>query len=383
MTRKSNPAACELHSGQQAYAALCTTWNINSLSITKSRPFTPASVPALSHERRLRYETDSVLDAPSDPAYGTEEADPARSTVLYLAYGSNLCAETFQGVRGIKPLSQMNVLVPSLRLTFDLPGVPYSEPCFANSGVGATSDNGHYHKDRWQKGLVGVVYEVTKADYAIIIATEGGGASYQDIVVDCYEIPQGTSIIDPKPSTPALKTHTLFSPMSAPGSPPPKSGGRVSRPDPGYAQPSARYLKLITDGAAEHDMPLEYREFLAGLRPYTVTTQRQRIGQFIFLSVWMPLVLAIFSMSKTFADDKGRIPPWLVEVMAVVFKGMWGSYDLLFKPLFGDGERTVKGKSDDVEKGTDCYHGDEFPFLSKHRQKDECGTLDEKLDEDL
>ena len=54
-------------------------------------------------------------------------------TVLYLAYGSNLCAETFQGKRGIKPLAAVNVVVPSLQMTFDLPGIPYAEPCFANT----------------------------------------------------------------------------------------------------------------------------------------------------------------------------------------------------------------------------------------------------------
>ena len=54
-------------------------------------------------------------------------------TVLYLAYGSNLSAETFKGNRGIRPLSAVNVHVPSLNLTFDLAGIPYIEPCFANT----------------------------------------------------------------------------------------------------------------------------------------------------------------------------------------------------------------------------------------------------------
>ena len=108
-------------------------------------------------------------------------------TVLYLAYGSNLCYETFQKRRAIKPLSQVNVLVPELRLTFDLPGIPYAEPCFANTArrdvdqapgkleaerqALGTKKPG-YHKDRWRKGMVGVVYEVTPSDYAHIIATE-------------------------------------------------------------------------------------------------------------------------------------------------------------------------------------------------------------------
>src|SRR5271154_3155403 len=66
-----------------------------------------------------------LLDSISD---GASESQ----TVLYLGYGSNLGAETFRGKRNIKPLSQVNVVVPELSLTFDLPGIPYSEPCIGN-----------------------------------------------------------------------------------------------------------------------------------------------------------------------------------------------------------------------------------------------------------
>jgi len=70
------------------------------------------------------------------------------------------------------------VLAPSLKLTFDLPGISYLEPCFANTRYRKQSKTNDYHKDRWHKGLVGVVYEVIKVDYATIIATEGGSSGY-------------------------------------------------------------------------------------------------------------------------------------------------------------------------------------------------------------
>lgn len=298
-------------------------------------------------------------------------------TVYYLAYGSNLCAETFQGKRGIKPLAQLNVVVPELVMTFDLPGLPYVEPCFANTRYRkrATTtpvapvesdlekapllNSGgppKYHKDRWKKGLVGVVYEVTKEEYATIIATEGGGASYQDVVVDCYELPLDTDTVpeDPSLTSPPFKAHTLFSPAippSPPGQPPPKSGGRISRPDPGYAQASTRYLKLITDGADEHQLPAEYKKYLHELRSYTITTNKQKLGQFIFVSIWSPIVMTIFGMEKAFADKKGRGPAWLVELLGAVFKAVWASYDLFFKRLFGDGERTIEGDGNDGDGG--------------------------------
>jgi hypothetical protein len=70
--------------------------------------------------------------APSLPQR-TEENEEQGKTVLYLAYGSNLSAEVFRGRRGIEPISQVNVYAPELRLTFDLAGIPYLEPCFAGT----------------------------------------------------------------------------------------------------------------------------------------------------------------------------------------------------------------------------------------------------------
>jgi hypothetical protein len=278
-------------------------------------------------------------------------------TILYLAYGSNLSAETFKGNRGIKPLSAVNVHVPELSLTFDLPGIPYAEPCFANTCYRTppatehtaplpSSDN-DYHKDQWKKGLIGVVYEVTPEDYRTIIATEGGGASYQDVVVACYAIGEGDKIVDPAPSGPTFKAHTLLSPEDS-------SNGRVPRPDPSYAQASARYLKLITDGGEEHALPEEYMAYLYNLRPYTITTYRQRMGSILFLGFWFPIILALISFTKLFADEDGKIPKWLARATGFMFDTVWASYDFGFKNVFGDGERTM-GDDDDEERGVERW----------------------------
>ena len=314
-------------------------------------------------------------------------------TVLYLAYGSNLCARTFQGSRGIRPLSQINVVVPELVMTFDLAGLPYIEPCFANTKYRhpsppppSTSEKSpllpqkkpRYHKDRWKKGLVGVVYEVTKEDYAHLIATEGGGASYQDVLVDCYELPQNEETVPEFPTSPPFRAHTLYSPILPPGEPPEKAG-RFSRPDPAYAQASARYLKLITDGADEHALPGEYKDYLHQLRPYTMTTQKQKLGGWIFSMIWLPIIAAMFRLNGVFGDEDGKAPAWLVALTGMVFRGMWISYDKVLFRLFGDGERTIYEDKDegqdqdqdrvnrtlqfspspnyDVEKGKDIHEG--------------------------
>jgi hypothetical protein len=288
--------------------------------------------------------TETPLDGTKLLRSNIDAAAEKGKTVLYLAYGSNLCNETFREKRGIRPLSQVNVLVPSLRLTFDLPGVPYYEPCFGNSALRVASEEEEgegYHKDRWQKGMVGCVYEVTLTDYAHIIATEGGGASYQDILVDCYPLASDTETVPERPTSLPFKAHTLFAPLT--------KETRLSRPDPSYAQPSARYLKLITDGAAELGLPMEYQMYLNEIRPYTITSTRQMMGQKLVLGVWWPIIFAFFAISTRLQDKNGKAPKWVGVLMGWLFMGMWTSYDRVWKNVFGDGERT-EGDDEDAGK---------------------------------
>lgn len=323
------------------------------------------------------------VDIPASPPTTTLQ-DEKGASVFYLAYGSNLSAETFLGKRGIKPLSQENVCVPELKLTFDLPGIAYIEPCFANSGWRNHHDSQseaqstdiakkpRYHKDRWLKPLVGVLYELTPLDFAHVIATEGGGASYHDIIVDCYPLEPNATTVPETPTNEPIKGHTLFAPAlpnPKPPNPPPTTAinpptcvpntatptiqdinaldQRYSRPNPSYAQPSARYLKLITDGAREHALPHEYRDYIAQIRPYTPSSQKQRMGQFVFGSFWVPIIMLMFAISRRVANKEGKAPPWLVAVLGWIFASMWRSYDQLFRPVFGDGERTHHGEGDE------------------------------------
>ena len=328
-------------------------------------------VPSTFHDLLDACLKDALLDVTAITPLDLSAAKEKEKTVLYLAYGSNLCNETFRGVRGIKPLSQVNVLVPTLRLTFDLAGIPYAEPCFANSARRIPDaplpdpSEPRYHKDRWQKGLVGVVYEVTLSDYAHIIATEGGGASYHDILVDCHVLPFADTVPS-NPTTAPFKAHTLFAPTVRPDEA--RASDRTSRPDPSYAQPSARYLKLITDGAAECELPAEYQEYLHNIRPYTITTRKQAAGKALFSAIWMPFVLMIFAMSKRLQDDKGRAPKWFARLSAMIFAGMWLSYDGVFKKTFGDGERMIGDEMDG--KRMERMYRDEEPSSNGDSEKE-------------
>ncbi|KAK4098820.1 hypothetical protein N658DRAFT_509254 [Parathielavia hyrcaniae] len=379
-------------------------------------PYPPVSSIPRTSAARLSEPDVSPTPFPSEPILAKkirQDAPVKPKTVLYLAYGSNMCAETFLGMRGIRPLSQVNVSAPSLDLTFDLPGIPYREPCFANTGLRKipgrkppfdppkvppeiprppippsfpSSEDERNKEDGlarrspvWNKGLYGVVYEVTPDDYAKIVATEGGGASYHDILIPCIVLPPSVRVPEkppiPIPPTPFL-VHTLYAPRlpdtatspsrdeddgDDPSKPKPPHLSLpswltrllrpVCRPEADYAQPSARYLKLLRDGAREHELPADYQAYLGALQPYTITTGRQKWGQALFLGFWMPLLLIGMTCGRLFADERGRSPPWLVGPLTVVFNLIWISYDAVAKKIFLDGERTLDDEGSGVAGG--------------------------------
>ncbi|TLS24838.1 hypothetical protein PpBr36_09095 [Pyricularia pennisetigena] len=308
------------------------------------------------------------------------DAAAAANTVLYLAYGSNLCAQTFLGMRGIRPLSRTNVAAPSLRLVFDLPGMPYVEPCFANSAPrklpkvpgggnpplpipeipprGSRFETNSHGDPVWDKGLIGVVYEVTREDYAKIVATEGGGSSYQDILVPCLELPPSVSVPEKPSPIPELPkpflAHTLFVPpkiADAEQDPDqPKKPempwyarflGQRRRPDPDYAQPSLRYLNLLREGAREHDLPADYQAWLVELHHYAITTTRQKMGRWVLKLALYPVLMMTFVLGRLFSNERGIQPLWLQVWTGMVFTVIWKLYDAVLQPLFGDGERTM------------------------------------------
>lgn len=273
-------------------------------------------------------------------AHGDDPSAP--DTVLYLAYGSNMCAQTFLGMRKIKPLSQTNVYVPSLRLTFNLPGIAYMEPCFANVDYRETDKPSEHPEERWDGCVVGVVYEVTKADWRNIMRTEGGGSSYNEIVVPC--IPLAGEASEKLPAT--FMARTLHAPRPDEDKRPGNcswwerlTGGRY-RPNDDYAQPSLRYIKLLRTGAQEHDLPQVYKEYLDAIQPYTPTHLGQKIGKIAFMLAFGPIFLTMLRLSALTADETGKTPKAMGMFMAALSNLTWMAYDNILKPIFGDGERT-------------------------------------------
>ncbi|ODM15337.1 hypothetical protein SI65_09278 [Aspergillus cristatus] len=320
------------------------------------------------HSLELARSSEKVLGLCDDLENGTQQSP--EQTVLYLAYGSNMASKTFLGNRGIKPISLINVYVPELRLTFDLAGVPYQEPCFASTryrpGHGSSGNTDKVEEDMcekallwrqgyddernaWHKPLIGVVYEVTLKDYAWIIATEAGGRGYNDRIVTCYPFPETYNPADDvpeHPSTQPFKAHCLLSLIAddddyaAHGDISLLRNPRI-RPDPSYAQPSKRYIDILNAGAVENNLPFSYRAYLSQIPSYRVTTTRQRIGKSIFLSIWGPLFVFVTYLTMKYAKPDGYSPRWLTVISTIVHGCMWACYDLIFARVFGDGERTI------------------------------------------
>jgi hypothetical protein len=336
---------------KNASAQALTSW-IPSL-------FTPSPSPSSS-------EISKKSLKPISPD-GFTPPPPPEQTIFYLAYGSNLCAQTFLVQRGIKPISVTKVLVPDLILTFDIPGIAYLEPCFANAQFKSSStkstlpsspsfseantteteasplldsasrENHGDIKPGWKPsdGMIGVVYEISQKDFATIIATEGAGLCYKVAQVITHPIDDGDSDGDNDEiviSAQKLTAHTLIAP--------PGNRAKPGRP----IQPSQRYLNLVRKGALEHNLPIQYLQYLEGLESYSITQRRQRMGAAFFDTMWVPLFLIALNICKLTARNDGHAPNLVVKFFSGMVFLMWANYDWIWIWVFGDGERTVQGR---------------------------------------
>lgn len=113
--------------------------------------------------------------------------------VWYFAYGSNMKAAVMAR-RGIKPLAVQRLVVPSHVLTFDIFGVPYSEPAMASiaeretaaqgSGRGtARSSSVRYAESSWPPPVHGIGYLLPASEFRTLVVSEGAGTAYLEIEV--------------------------------------------------------------------------------------------------------------------------------------------------------------------------------------------------------
>jgi hypothetical protein len=115
---------------------------------------------------------------PTPPTSGQEP-------IWYFAYGSNIQVSVLTR-RGIKPLDIQPVVVPTHYLTFDIFGIPYTEPSFASIApfpVGKKTTLHTHDVTRDVPAVQGLAYLLVPADYRQLVISEGGGIAYNEIEV--------------------------------------------------------------------------------------------------------------------------------------------------------------------------------------------------------
>ena len=83
--------------------------------------------------------------------------------------------------RSLKPLATERFVVPTHELTFDVFGVPYSEPAMASIKIRSTCA-------KYRHAVHGVAYRLSKTDYTQLVVSEGAGVAYDEIEVNGYLI---------------------------------------------------------------------------------------------------------------------------------------------------------------------------------------------------
>lgn len=109
----------------------------------------------------------------------------------YFAYGSNMKSSVMTS-RGINPIATKISKVPGYILTFDVFGLPYSEPAMASiSKLAADPGQTAATSASMPPTVHGVSYLLTLDDFRRLVGSEGGGVAYDEIVIDAVSLPQG------------------------------------------------------------------------------------------------------------------------------------------------------------------------------------------------
>jgi hypothetical protein len=198
--------------------------------------------------------------------------------------------------------------VPGYILRFDLPGLPYQEPSFSSIRP---------RLDEKDPDVIGIAYLLTREEYERLLLSEGGrDGGYMEIDVSVSPLTDLTN----------EKKRIMCKSLST----------RVPRENP-HPLPSGRYISLICGGAAEHQFPKSYREYLDNIAIYTISSWKTEIGRIIFLMTWLPFVLFIFAMMMK-KNKLGEVPEWVKRLQKMVFSGMWAMHDGWFSKIFGPGD---------------------------------------------
>ncbi|KAK6849423.1 hypothetical protein PG995_013256 [Apiospora arundinis] len=239
----------------------------------------------------------------------------SKDEVWYFAYGSNMRSSVLEG-RGIRPLANRRAVIPSYVLTFDVFGVPYSEPAMASIALRHSAATARCTGKEAPPPVNGVAYLLSSQDFRTLVLSEGAGVAYTEVQLEAYSA-DGAA---PTASAAAEKHDVHHSQDDAAG---------VSFPS------------LLIDGAKEHQLSAEYQAHLEGLPSYhrqVGVSRRRDLGAQLFLGFWMPLLSWVMRRIKAASakgSSTGHAPPYAGYVVAVLFNVMWCYHDWVHCHIWG------------------------------------------------
>lgn len=162
----------------------------------------------------------------------------------YFAYGSNMCLDTMTDIRGLNPIASSPAILRNYELVFDIPGIPFVEPCWASVQKSSTSNS----------AVHGIVYDLSPDDFVAVCRTEGVPFAYQieRCKVQKYasheDLRQSSNISDRQIH---VEAYTLVRSI-------------LIRSEIGKA-PSQSYLNVMIRGAVENGLDPSYIKGLPGM----------------------------------------------------------------------------------------------------------------------
>ncbi|KAH8723137.1 hypothetical protein GQ44DRAFT_685895 [Phaeosphaeriaceae sp. PMI808] len=241
--------------------------------------------------------------------------------VCYFAYGSNMKSIVMEK-RGMKPFAIKRLVVYSHVLTFDIFGVPYSEPAMASIAERETvTDSGQGRES--PPAVHGVGYVLSVRDFEKLLISEGAGTAYLEVELEAHVLASSAEDACGRDGHDAIPVRTLV-------------GRYPFRPN---ALPSERYLRLLIDGAEEHKLPKSYQTYLAELPSYTKKLSRmESLGARLFLGFWMPIIVWTMTRIKTGAHSARPARSSHSGLMVwLLFNAVWLHYDLFHCWIWGHG----------------------------------------------
>jgi gliotoxin/aspirochlorine biosynthesis gamma-glutamylcyclotransferase len=115
------------------------------------------------------------------------------------------------------------------------------------------------------------------------------------------------------------------------------------------------FQKIVTDGAIEADLPLDYLRYLQNIPTYKPPrSKRGRAGAAIFVGFWGPIMGVMEKITHATLGPDGYCPWVVIAMVRITMLLIWITHDVFFVPLCGRGDgrgedRSQRGRIVDEE----------------------------------